>query len=79
MSKLVLGAFNAQFLAYVRPHLAAKIAELELSSRDASLLPSLATSAGVRKVSSGVMVGPCCSCCVGREHSPSKAMPRPLV
>lgn len=33
MSKLVLGAFNAQFLVYVRPHLAAKIAELELSSR----------------------------------------------
>lgn len=47
MSKLVLGAFNAQFLAYVRPHLAAKIAELELSSRDASLLPSLIESGAV--------------------------------
>lgn len=70
MSKLVLGAFNAQFLAYVRPHLAAKIAELELSSRDASLLPSLIESGAV---------GPCCSCCVGREHSPGKATPGPLV
>ena len=42
MSKLVLGAFNAQFLVYVSPHLAAKIAALELSSPDSAQAESTA-------------------------------------